>query len=89
MKNLDAKYQPGRRVGFWLKVKPTMENLDLAIVGFVWGTGKRTGWVGSVVLGCLDSQTGKLLECGMMGTGIKEKKEDGFFGDDIEIPEKP
>ena len=73
VKNLDAKYQPGRRVGFWLKVKPTMENLDLAIVGFVWGTGKRTGWVGSVVLGCLDSQTGKLL--GMWDDGNRNKRE--------------
>ncbi len=75
VKNLDAKYQPGRRVGFWLKVKPTMENLDLAIIGFVWGTGKRTGWAGSLILGCKDEKTGKFLECGMLGTGIKEKKE--------------
>ncbi len=75
VKNLDAKYQPGRRVGFWLKVKPTMENLDLVITAAQHGTGKRTGWFGSVVLGCLDQETGKLLECGMLGTGIKEKKE--------------
>src|SRR3989338_1107963 len=73
VKNLDAKYQPGRRVGFWLKVKPTMENLDLVIVGGVHGTGKRAGWIGSVVLGCRDGES--FLECGMMGTGIKEKKE--------------
>ncbi len=75
VKNLDAKYQPGRRVGFWLKCKPTMENLDLVITAAQHGTGKRTGWFGSVVLGCLDQETGKLLECGMLGTGIKEKKE--------------
>jgi len=30
VKNLDARYQPGRRVaGGWLKVKPTLESLDL------------------------------------------------------------
>ena len=76
VKNLDAKYQPGRRVsGGWLKVKPTMENLDLVILGGVHGTGKRTGWIGSLILGCRDEKTGKFLECGMMGTGIKEKKE--------------
>ncbi len=75
VKNLDAKYQPGRRVGYWLKVKPTMENLDLVIVGGVHGTGKRTGWIGSVILGCRDEKTGEFLECGMLGTGIKEKKE--------------
>ncbi|MBI4020648.1 MAG: ATP-dependent DNA ligase [Candidatus Aenigmarchaeota archaeon] len=71
VKNQDAAYQPGRRVGYWLKVKPTMENLDLAIIGGVWGTGKRTGWFGSLVLGCRDGET--FRECGMIGTGIKEK----------------
>ena len=75
VKNLDAFYQPGRRVGYWLKVKPTMENLDLVIIGATWGTGKRVGWLGSLVLGCRDKERGNFLECGMIGTGIKEKGE--------------
>jgi DNA ligase-1 len=75
VKNLQALYQPGRRVaGGWLKVKPTMETLDLAIVGAQWGTGKRAGWMGSFVLGCRDEKTGNFLECGMMGTGLREKE---------------
>ncbi len=75
VKNLDAIYQPGRRVaGGWLKVKPTLESLDLVIIGATWGTGKRTGWLGSYILGCRDPSTGKFLECGMLGTGVKEKK---------------
>lgn len=73
VKNLEAKYQPGRRVGYWLKVKPTMENLDLVIIGAQWGTGKRTGWMGSLVLGCRKGDD--FLECGMIGTGIKEKDD--------------
>ena len=75
IKNLDASYQPGRRVGFWLKVKPTMENLDLAIIGATWGTGKRAGWLGSLVLGARDTESGDFAECGMIGTGIKEKDD--------------
>jgi DNA ligase-1 len=75
VKNLDATYQPGRRVaGGWLKVKPIMETLDLVITGAQWGMGKRAGWMGSFVLACRDEQTGEFLECGMMGTGVKEKK---------------
>ena len=75
VKNLEAKYQPGRRVaGGWLKVKPTLESLDLAIIGATWGTGKRAGWLGSFILGCKDAKTERFLECGMMGTGVKEKK---------------
>jgi len=73
VKNLEAKYQPGRRVGYWLKVKPTMENLDLVIIGAQWGTGKRAGWLGSLVLGCRKAD--EFLECGMIGTGIKEKED--------------
>jgi DNA ligase-1 len=77
VKNLQALYQPGRRVaGGWLKVKPTMENLDLAIVGARWGTGKRAGWMGTFVLGVKDEKTGNFLECGMMGTGLREKEAD-------------
>jgi DNA ligase-1 len=75
VKNLDALYVPGRSVaGGWLKVKPVLENLDVVIVGGLWGTGKRAGWLGSLVLGIRDPDTGKFLEIGMMGTGIKEKK---------------
>jgi DNA ligase-1 len=74
VKDLDAKYQPGRRVaGGWLKVKPVLESLDLVITGGLWGTGKRAGWLGSYILACREPDTGKFLECGMMGTGIKEK----------------
>ncbi len=79
VKNLDAKYQPGRRVGYWLKVKPIMETLDLVITGAEWGTGKRASWFGSFVL---SSKKGdEFLECGMMGTGIKEKGEGVTFED--------
>ncbi len=76
VKNLDAVYIPGRNAaGGWLKVKPTMENLDLVIVGATWGTGKRSGWLTSFVLAVRDPDTNKFMECGMMSTGIKEKKE--------------
>jgi DNA ligase-1 len=82
VKNLDARYQPGRRVaGGWLKVKPVMENLDLVITGATWGTGKRAGWLGSLALSCREPETGRFLECGMIGTGIKEKSESGVTFD--------
>jgi len=80
VKNLEAKYQPGRRVaGGWLKVKPTLETLDLVIIGAIWGTGKRAGWLGSLILGCRDPDSDGFLGCGMLGTGIKEKGEGVTF----------
>lgn len=76
VKNMDALYIPGRSVGGgWLKVKPTMESLDLAVVGATWGTGKRAGTLTSFALACRDADTDAFLECGMISTGIKEKKE--------------
>ena len=74
IKNLDAPYQPGRRVGYMLKVKPTMEPLDLVIIGAEWGTGKRAKWLGSYVLGCRDPDTGRFLSCGMLGTGLTDEQ---------------
>ena len=72
-KNLEAVYQPGRRVGHMLKIKPEEKDLDLVITGAEYGTGKRSGWFSSFILSCRDEKTGKYLEIGKMGTGIKEK----------------
>lgn len=88
VKNMDAAYQPGRRVGFWLKVKPVLETLDLAIIGATWGTGKRAGWLGSLVLGCM-GEGGRFLECGMIGTGIKEKGDSGVTFEELTRLLKP
>jgi DNA ligase-1 len=86
VKNLKASYQPGRRVaGGWLNVKPTMENLDLTIVGATWGTGKRAGWMGSFLLGVRDGD--RFLECGMIGTGIREKEAEASEKEEVNVKE--
>ncbi len=74
LKVLDSKYVFGRHVDGWYKIKPDVETLDLVIIGATWGTGKRTGAIGSFILGCRDEETNNFLECGMLGTGVKEKK---------------
>ncbi|MDP3987102.1 MAG: ATP-dependent DNA ligase [Nanoarchaeota archaeon] len=71
-KNLKAGYQPGRRVGHMLKIKPEERDLDLVITGGEYGTGKRSGWLSSFILSCRGKK-GEFLEVGKMGTGIKEK----------------
>ncbi|OYT58277.1 MAG: DNA ligase [Candidatus Aenigmarchaeota archaeon ex4484_14] len=72
VKNLDAVYQPGKRVGYWLKVKPIMEPLDLVIIGAEWGTGKRAGWFGSFLLGARNED--KFVPVGKLGTGLSDKE---------------
>jgi DNA ligase-1 len=74
VKNLNSKYKPGRRVGYWLKVKPIMEPLDLVVVGAEWGTGKRASWLSSFILACRDPKKEKFLSCGMMGTGLTDEQ---------------
>ncbi len=74
LKVLDSKYVFGRHVDGWYKIKPVMETLDLVIVGATWGEGARTNWITSYVLACRDPDTGKLLECGMMSTGLTEEE---------------
>lgn len=74
-KNLDAKYQPGSRVGHMLKIKPSERDLDLVITGAEYGTGKRSGWLSSFILSCRGKKSGEYLEIGKVGTGIKEKSQ--------------
>jgi len=76
MKNLEAPYEPGRRVGNMLKIKPEERDLDLVITGGEYGTGKRSGWISSFILSCKDGD--KYLEIGKVGTGFKEKEEEGI-----------
>jgi DNA ligase-1 len=73
LKKMDAPYKPGARVGYMVKIKPTMETLDLVIVGAEWGEGKRSNWLSSFTLACRGEK--EFLEIGKVGTGIKEKSE--------------
>ncbi len=74
IKNQLATYIPGARVGHMYKVKPIMETLDLVIVGALWGTGKRAGWLSSYVLGARDEEKGEFTSVGRVGTGVTEEQ---------------
>lgn len=73
IKKLDAPYQQGRRVGFMVKLKPMLNDLDLVIVGAEYGSGKRGGWLTSYIVAC--ESDGELLEVGKVSSGLKEKEE--------------
>lgn len=85
VKRLESKYQPGSRVGDWIKQKEIMEALDLVIVGAEWGEGKRSGWFTSFELACRD-ELGEYRTIGRVGTGLKELAEEGLsFGEVTEL----
>lgn len=77
MKNLQGIYKPGLRVGYGMKIKPVMEPLDVVIVGAEKGEGKRSAWFASFIIAVRDADTGEFVEIGRVGTGLKEKEEEG------------
>ena len=74
MKNLDAEYKPGNRVGYMVKLKPVMETLDLAIVGAKWSEGRRSDWLGRLFIGCYDEENDTYQEVGKMATGLTDEQ---------------
>lgn len=72
VKNLDAHYQPGKRVGYWLKVKDILDPLDLVVIGAEWGEGRKAKWLSSVILAARDR--GKLVSTGRMSSGFTEEQ---------------
>jgi len=81
IKKLSSIYQPGTRVGTWLKLKPLMNEFDLVITGAEYGKGKRAGWLSSFDVAC--RKDNEFLDLGKVGTGIKEKTELGVSFDQL------
>lgn len=74
LKNLAAAYQPGSRVGYMMKLKPTMEPLDLVVPRAKWSEGRKSDFLGRVYLACRDPETGEFLEVGRMATGFTDSE---------------
>ena len=66
-----SPYTPGVRGRQWVKVKPGVETLDLAVVGAEWGEGRRAKMFGSFLLAVQDQ--GRLLPVGKVATGITDE----------------
>ncbi|MCX8159228.1 MAG: ATP-dependent DNA ligase [Candidatus Pacearchaeota archaeon] len=87
IKNLNAEYKPGRRVGYMAKLKPETKDFDLVIVGAEYGTGKRGGLLTSYILACDDE--GRLVEVGKVSSGLKEKESEGMTFEEMTKLLKP
>lgn len=53
IKDLDSRYEAGRRGAGWIKVKPR-HTLDLVVLGVEWGSGRRRGKLSNIHLGARD-----------------------------------
>jgi DNA ligase-1 len=74
VKNAAATYQPGSRVGYMMKVKPTLETLDLVVVRATYSEGRRSNQLGRLYLACRDGETGEYLEVGRLSTGFTDEE---------------
>jgi DNA ligase-1 len=78
VKNLDATYQPGSRVGYQLKVKSTMEPLDLVVTRAKWSEGRKSDFLGRPYLACRDPEADAFREVGRMHTGFTDAQLEEF-----------
>jgi bifunctional non-homologous end joining protein LigD len=67
-KRLTSPYQPGIRSRFWIKT-PLNKTTEVIIGGWAPGGGRRSGLIGSLLLGAYD-QDGRLNYIGSVGTGF-------------------
>jgi len=65
-----SPYSPGQRGKNWIKIKPEVDTLDLAVIGGEWGEGKRAHVFGSFLVACQDS--GKLIPLSRVATGFSD-----------------
>ncbi len=71
-KKPDSPYTPGRRGKRWLKIKTTLEPLDLVITAAEYGYGRRREWLSDYYLGARDPQTGEFWDVGKTFKGLTD-----------------
>jgi DNA ligase-1 len=71
-KRVDSEYTLGIRGKHWLKIKPVLEPLDLAIVAAEYGYGRRHGWLSDYYLAARDAGTGEFLPIGKTFKGLTD-----------------
>jgi DNA ligase-1 len=68
----DSAYTPGQRGKNWIKIKPEVDTLDLAVIGAEWGEGKRAHVFGSFLVACQDQ--GKIVPLSRVATGFSDEQ---------------
>ena len=69
-KLLDSRYLPGRRSPSWRKIK-RFQSLEVVVVGWAEGEGRRRHTVGALVL-AVPTHRGELVTVGRVGTGFTD-----------------
>jgi len=67
-----SPYTPGVRGKNWIKIKPDVDTLDLAVIGADWGEGKRAHLFGSFLIAC--QERGELIPLSKVATGFSDEQ---------------
>ncbi len=85
VKDLDSRYDAGRRGGAWRKVKPVY-TFDLVVLAVEWGHGRRRGWLSNLHLGAR-GEGGSFVMVGKTFKGLSDEllrwQTDRFLGLEI------
>jgi DNA ligase-1 len=73
-----SPYSPGQRGKNWIKIKPEVDTLDLAVIGAEWGEGKRAHAFGSFLVACQNE--GKLIPLSRVATGFSDEQLAEVYG---------
>ncbi|KKS32968.1 MAG: putative DNA ligase [Candidatus Amesbacteria bacterium GW2011_GWA2_42_12] len=72
-KRLDAPYTPGNRDFSWIKMKTTLDSVDVVVMGYSVGEGKRTGFgIGEFLVGVYEPKSDKFLTVSKVGSGATD-----------------
>lgn len=72
-KKLEAPYTPGSRDFAWIKMKPILDSVDVVVMGYSAGEGKRAGFgIGEFLVGVYEHKTGKYLTVSKIGSGATD-----------------
>jgi len=70
-KSPTSTYTPGRRGGYWVKLKHS-ETLDVVVAAAEWGHGRRRGLLSNYHLYVIDDRTGELVCVGKTFKGLTD-----------------
>lgn len=73
-KTVDSQYTPGTRGKLWLKIKHTLDTMDLVIIAAEWGHGRRSKWLSDYHLAVRDEDTDEFVMIGKTYKGLTDKE---------------
>ena len=73
-KDLNADYSPGIRGRKMVKLKETLESLDLVVLAAEYGHGRKAGWITSYELAARDEQNERWVAIGRVASGASDEQ---------------